>query len=95
MSSAEKRLTQICVDSNLSINCAKPNEPYHGPVPKGESAVATAVYKLGPSPPFLQHEACRGELHFDATSDLTCSKCGRLARDGAKLYVRGDFAICR
>ena len=71
------------------------DEPYHGPVPKGESAVATAVYKLGPSPPFLQHEACRGELHFDAMSDLACSKCGRLARDGAKLYVRGDFAICR
>ena len=57
--------------------------------------IAECESSVGQSPPFLQHEACRGELHYDATSDLACSKCGRLARDGAKLYVRGDFAICR
>lgn len=58
--------------------------------PKGDSDRI-----LGPSLPFLQHEACRGELHYEPLSDLACSKCGRRAEDGGKLYVRGDFAICR
>ena len=62
-----------------------------------ESKVATAVYELGESPPTLQHEDCKDELHFVRACDaeergLRCSKCGAA---GDKLYAHGDFALCR